>query len=393
MNMNVILLSLCQALLTTGNILLVAVTGLIGRQLAPDASLTTLPVAFQFVGLMAATIPASLIMRRIGRRNGFYLGNSVGIAGAITSVFALQSSLFPLFCLGTFLLGIGIGFGTLYRFAAVEACEPGQESRAISLVMAGGVLAAILGPNLAVYSRQLFSGDDFTGAFTALLGLYILALLLLSRIRMPVQDNSQTVGEARPLNEILLQPGFISAVVAGMVSYTVMVLLMTATPLAMQRCGFSFDSAATVIEWHVLGMFVPSFFTGQLINRFGVRPVMQCGGILFLGCIALNLHGSSEWHFRLALLLLGIGWNFMFIGATQLVTKTYTQAEKAKTQAANEFLIFSMVTLASLGAGWMEAELGWATTSMLMLPLVLWAMLVLAWFGRKTEQTNTAASA
>jgi len=383
MNRNVVLLSLCQALLTTGNILLVAVTGLIGRELAPSASLTTLPVAFQFVGLMLATIPASLIMRRVGRRNGFYLGNSVGIAGALVCVLALSGSQFMLFCLGTFLLGIGIGFGTLYRFAAVEACQPGEEGNAISLVMAGGVLAAVLGPNLAIYSRQWFGEQSFTGAFTALLLLYIIALILLSRIRMEDGASPEAAGTVRPLSEILLQPGFISAVVTGMVSYTVMVLLMTATPLAMQRCGFSFASAATVIEWHVLGMFAPAFVTGQLISRFGVRNIIQLGGVLFLGCIALNLHGTSEWHFRAALLLLGVGWNFMFIGATQLVTRTYSPAEKAKTQAANEFLIFSMVTLASLGAGWMESTLGWATTNMLMLPLVLWAMLVVGWFSRK----------
>lgn len=383
MNRNVVLLSLCQALLTTGNILLVAVTGLIGRELAPSASLTTLPVAFQFVGLMLATIPASLIMRRVGRRNGFYLGNSVGIAGALVCVLALSGSQFMLFCLGTFLLGIGIGFGTLYRFAAVEACQPGEEGKAISLVMAGGVLAAVLGPNLAIYSRQWFGEQSFTGAFTALLLLYIIALILLSRIRMEDGASPEAAGTVRPLSEILLQPGFISAVVTGMVSYTVMVLLMTATPLAMQRCGFSFASAATVIEWHVLGMFAPAFVTGQLISRFGVRNIIQLGGVLFLGCIALNLHGTSEWHFRAALLLLGVGWNFMFIGATQLVTRTYSPAEKAKTQAANEFLIFSMVTLASLGAGWMESTLGWATTNMLMLPLVLWAMLVVGWFSRK----------
>jgi len=383
MNRNVVLLSLCQALLTTGNILLVAVTGLIGQQLAPDVSMITLPVAFQFLGLMSATIPASLIMGRIGRRNGFYLGTSVGISGAVLAVVALQAGLFPLFCVATFLLGIGIGFGTLYRFAAVEACDKGEAPRAISLVMAGGVLAAVLGPNLAVYSRELFPDTSFTGAFVALVVLYVIALALLSLIRMPKAHSESAEGEARPLAEVLLQPTFITAVVVAMVSYTVMVLLMTATPLAMQRCGFSFESAATVIEWHVLGMFVPSFFTGRLITRFGVRNIMQLGGVLFLACIALNLHGTSEWHFRAALLLLGVGWNFMFIGATQLVTTTYRPAEKARTQAANEFLVFSMVTLASLGAGWMEAELGWETTNMLMLPLVLWAMLVIVWFSRR----------
>ena len=391
MNRNVVLLSLCQALLVTGNILLVAVTGLIGRDLAPSSGTITLPVAFQFVGLMMATIPASLIMRRIGRRNGFYLGNGVGIAGALIAVVALQNSWFWLFCLGTFLLGIGIGFGTLYRFAAVEACEPGEQSKAISLVMAGGVLAAVLGPNIAIYSRQWFGEQSFVGAFVALTALYIIALLLLSRVTLTKHDSTELTGSTRPLSEILLQPTFICAVVAGMVGYTVMVLLMTATPLAMQRCGFSFASAATVIEWHVLGMFVPSFFTGHLISRFGVRAIMQTGALMFMGCIALNLHGITEWHFRIALVLLGIGWNFMFIGATQLVTSTYSPAEKAKTQAANEFLIFSLVTLASLGAGWMESELGWVTMNMLMIPVVLWAMLTMWWFSRKPAATAVAS--
>lgn len=383
MNRSVLLLALCQALLTTGNILLVAVTGLIGKDIAPGSAYITVPVAFQFVGLMAATIPASLIMKRIGRRNGFYLGNSVGIAGAIISVLALQISHFWLFCVGTLLLGVGIGFGSLYRFAVVEACEEGYQSKAISLVMAGGVIAAFLGPNMAVYSRTWFGDDSFIGAFTALVGLYVIALLLISAIRFKEEHREAHSDEPqRPLKEILLQPVFISAVVSAMVGYTVMVLLMTATPLAMVRCGFSFDSAATVIEWHVLGMFVPSFFTGHLIARFGVRTIIQLGAVLMLACIAINLNGITEWHFRAALLLLGVGWNFMFIGATQLVTSAYRPAEKAKSQAANEFLVFSMVTVSALSAGWLEADFGWANVNLFMAPLVLWSMVVI-WFFRE----------
>ncbi|MBY4677778.1 MFS transporter [Marinobacterium arenosum] len=391
MNRNVILLSLCQALLVTGNILLVAVNALIGRELAPSAALITLPVAFQFVGLMAATIPASLIMGRIGRRNGFYLGNSIGIAGALVCLLALQQASFWLFSVGTLLLGVGIGFGTLYRFAAVDACEPEQHSRAISLVMAGGVLAAVLGPNLAVYSRQWFDTQPFIGAFAGLLGLYVLALVLLSRIHFNPAPADALAGSQRPMREILAQPAFISAVVAGMVSYAVMVLLMTATPLAMARCGYSFGSAAQVIEWHVLGMFVPSFFTGRLLGRFGVRPMMQLGALLMLLCTAINLHGTSEWHFMLALLLLGVGWNFMFIGATQLVTRCYRPAEKAKSQAANEFLVFSMTTLAALSTGWLESSVGWATMNVLMVPVLLWAMAVIWWF-RAEPQADAAAA-
>lgn len=392
MNMNVVLLSLCQALLTTGNILLVSVTALIGRDMAPSATLITLPVAMQFVGLMAATIPASLVMKRIGRKNGFYLGTTIGIAGAFTCIFALNSNQFDLFCLGTFLLGIGIGFGTLYRFAAVEVCAPDQKNRAISMVMAGGVLAAVAGPALAVSSQGWVEDIPFQGAFIGLLGLYIIALLLLSLIRIPPVSADEHHGEARPIAEIISQPNFIGAVVAAMVGYAVMNLLMTATPLAMQRCGYSFGSVANVIEWHVLGMFLPSFFTGSLVNRFGIKPMIYSGAVLIMGCIAINMTGTSEWHFFAALLLLGVGWNFMFIPATQLLTGTYKPAEKAKSQAANEFLVFGVVTLSALTSGWLEDALGWFTMNWMMLPVVLWAVAVVYLMDKKAKATVSAVS-
>ncbi|WP_296063100.1 MFS transporter [uncultured Amphritea sp.] len=377
MNITVILLSLCQALLTTGNVLLISVNALIGQQLAPSPGLITLPVAMQFVGLMCATIPASLVMSRIGRKNGFYLGNSVGIAGALCCIFALQQGSFILFCCGTFLLGIGIGFGTLYRFAAIEACPDEQKSRAISLVMAGGVLAAVMGPNLAVSSRSWVDDGVFTGAFVGLLFLYTIALILLSFVRMPGHSGSQQSQQSsRPVLEIMLQPVFIVAATIGMVSYAVMNLIMTVTPVAMARCGFDFNASAWVIEWHVLGMFLPSFITPRLISRLGLLPVMLLGAVLMLLCIALNLHGVSQWHFWAALALLGVGWNFMFIGATQLVTSAYLPAEKAKSQAANEFLIFGMVTVSAFSSGWLEATLGWQMLNTLMIPVLVWVMLV-----------------
>lgn len=377
MNITVILLSLCQALLTTGNVLLISVNALIGQQLAPSPGLITLPVAMQFVGLMCATIPASLVMSRIGRKNGFYLGNSVGIAGALCCIFALQQGSFILFCCGTFLLGIGIGFGTLYRFAAIEACPDEQKSKAISLVMAGGVLAAVMGPNLAVSSRSWVDDGVFTGAFIGLLFLYTIALILLSFVRMPGHSGSQQPQQSsRPVLEIMLQPVFIVAATIGMVSYAVMNLIMTVTPVAMTRCGFDFNTSAWVIEWHVLGMFLPSFITPRLISRLGLLPVMLLGAVLMLLCIALNLHGVSQWHFWAALALLGVGWNFMFIGATQLVTSAYLPAEKAKSQAANEFLIFGMVTVSAFSSGWLEATLGWQMLNTLMIPVLVWVMLV-----------------
>lgn len=384
MNRSVVLLSLCQALLGTGNVLLISVNGLIGQSLSPSDALITLPIAMQFVGLMLATIPASLIMQRIGRRNGFYLGNSLGIIGAVISAVALVYQNFFIFCVGTTLLGVGIGFGTLYRFAAVEACEPEQKNRAISMVMLGGVLAAVIGPALAVESRDWISSQEFVGSFVGLVGLYILALLLLSGVSIPqVAKEEADKGEQRPLFEIVMQPVFIVAVVAAMASYTVMNLLMTATPLAMARCGFSFPQTAWVIEWHVLGMFLPSFFTGRLIQRFGAVSMMMLGGLIMLLCIFVNLNGQSEWHFWSALFLLGLGWNFMFISATSMVTGAYTHQERAKTQATNEFLVFGMVTLSALSSGWLEVSLGWETMNILMIPVVVWAMVVIAVFSKK----------
>ncbi|MEH6577076.1 MAG: MFS transporter [Amphritea sp.] len=392
MNRNVILLSLCQALLTTGNVLLISVNALIGHEMAPAVSLITLPVALQFVGLMMATVPASLVMARIGRKNGFYLGNSIGIIGAFCCIVALNSMHFYLFCLGTFLLGIGIGFGTLYRFAAVEACPDSQKSRAISLVMAGGVIAAVIGPNLAISSRHWMQDSLFSGAFIGLLGLYILALVLLYFIRMDKVENLAETGAARPLKVVLLQPVFIVAAIVGMVSYAVMNLIMTVTPVAMERGGFVFSDAAWVIEWHVLGMFLPSFITPKLIARFGLIRMMISGALLMLFCIAVNLHGQSQWHFWSALVLLGVGWNFMFISATQMVTSAYRPAEKAKSQAANEFLIFGMVTLSAFSSGWLESTLGWAVLNSLMIPVVLSAVLVIFFFKGKVYQQLSEAS-
>ncbi|TKF21239.1 MFS transporter [Vibrio genomosp. F6] len=370
MNRNVWLLSLCQALLMTGNILLISVIGLIGQQIAPSPSMITLPVALQFLGLMSATIPASMIMGKLGRKRGFSIGNLVGILGASLVTFSLYHHLFWIFCVGTFLLGVGIGFGTLYRFAAIEVCDAHARHRAISISMAGGVLAAVLGPNLAIYSQQWSSDGLYVGAFASLIVLNFLALLLLQTIQFPKPaERSQSI-RSEPLKDIITQPNFMVAVFAAMVAYAVMNILMTATPLAMIGCGFNFTKAAGVIEWHVLGMFVPAFFTGKLVERYGPRLIILIGGMLFIGCIAINLHGQSIWHFRLALVLLGVGWNFMFISATGLFSQSYKEQNKAKAQAFNELFVFSCVTVTALLSGWLESTVGWQNLNLYVLPFV-----------------------
>ena len=390
MNRNVWLLSLCQALLMTGNILLISVIGLIGKQIAPSASMITLPVALQFLGLMAATIPASLISGKLGRKRGFSIGNVVGITGASLATYALSQQHFYLFCFATFLLGIGIGFGTLYRFAAIEVCDENARHRAISISMAGGVLAAVLGPNLAIMSQQWSQDGLYIGAFASLIGLNILALLILQTIQFPTASFNSQAPKSDPLSVIVKAPNFIGAVFAAMVAYAVMNILMTATPLAMIGCGFDFTKAAGVIEWHVLGMFVPAFFTGSLIEKFGSRMMILAGGILFVFCIAINIHGESIWHFRAALVLLGVGWNFMFIAATGLFSQSYQPQNKAKAQAFNEFVVFGCVTVTALLSGWLESTAGWQNLNIYVLPFVLAVILLFALSARKSRIQNQA---
>ena len=385
MNRNVWLLSLCQALLMTGNILLISVIGLIGKQIAPSVSMITLPVALQFLGLMAATIPASLISGKLGRKRGFSIGNAVGISGASLATYALSQQNFYLFCFATFLLGIGIGFGTLYRFAAIEVCDENARHRAISISMAGGVLAAVLGPNLAIMSQQWSADGLYIGAFASLIGLNILALLILQTIQFPKVSFNSQAPKADPLGVIVKAPNFIGAVFAAMVAYAVMNILMTATPLTMIGCGFDFTKAAGVIEWHVLGMFVPAFFTGSLIEKFGSRMMILAGGVLFVVSIAINIHGVSIWHFRAALVVLGVGWNFMFIAATGLFSQSYQAQNKAKAQAFNEFVVFGCVTVTALLSGWLESTVGWQNLNVYVLPFVLAVILLFAFSARKSR--------
>nr|WP_133153967.1 MFS transporter [Vibrio lentus] len=385
MNRNVWLLSLCQALLMTGNILLISVIGLIGKQIAPSVSMITLPVALQFLGLMAATIPVSLISGKLGRKRGFSIGNVVGITGASLATYALSQQHFYLFCFATFLLGIGIGFGTLYRFAAIEVCDENARHRAISISMAGGVLAAVLGPNLAIMSQQWSADGLYIGAFASLIGLNILALALLQTIQFPKVSFNSQAPKADPLSVIVKAPNFIGAVFAAMVAYAVMNILMTATPLAMIGCGFDFTKAAGVIEWHVLGMFVPAFFTGSLIEKFGSRMMILAGGVLFVVSIAINIHGVSILHFRAALVVLGVGWNFMFIAATGLFSQSYQAQNKAKAQAFNEFVVFGCVTVTALLSGWLESTVGWQNLNVYVLPFVLAVILLFAFSARKSR--------
>jgi len=314
---------------------------------------------------------------------------------------------FLLFTLGSILIGIFSGFANYYRFTAADSVVKEYKSRAISYVLAGGVLAAIIGPNLANHTKDIISNATFAGSYTAIIGLYVLSFILLSFLDLPhvkPQIKSQQ-NSGRPLIDIALQPRFIIAVISGTLGYATMTLLMTATPLAMQHHHHVYSDTAFVIQWHVLGMFAPSFFTGSLIKRFGLLPIMIAGALLAFACIFINLVGTSVSHFWFALLLLGISWNFLFIGATTLLTETYSENEKFKAQALNDFLVFSVVSAASLFAGVLHHKFGWQFVNYLAIPAVIGILISLVWLYKVdkishmqpdsemiSDATNTAES-
>lgn len=360
------------------NTLLLTASSIIGFELADNKALATLPLAIQFFSTMLVTIPASLLMHRIGRRNGFITSSMIGLLGSLLAITAILQHSFVLFCFSTILFGVYTGFGNYFRFVATEVVPPEKSNTAISYVLAGGVLAAFIGPNLASFSKDIMD-VAYQGSFIAVFCLYLMNLANILLMDLPKPLNIALDIHSRPLSEIIRQPVFIVALLSALIGFSMMSLLMTATPLAMKHEQHAFGDIALVIEWHVLGMFAPSFFTGHLINRFGVERIIFAGGLFILTCIVINLYGVSLWHFWLALFFLGLGWNFMFIGGTTLLTKAYTEAEKAKTQAINDFIIFSAVAFASLGAGVLQYHLGWRTVNLSVAPFILLSLLSVVW--------------
>jgi MFS family permease len=377
MKKNVLLLAACQAMLVTGLSLLLATSALVGYRLSPDKALATLPLAVQMLAGTLTSIPASLFMQRFGRRAGFLLGSAIGIAGAGLATVAIVTGSFSLFVLGATLSGMFAGFGNYYRFAAADVATADYHGTAISYVLAGGVIAAFIGPNLAHWTSAWLAAP-FAGSYLALAA--ILMLSFTTQLFLDIPRPPRAVhGSGRTLGAIARQPVFIVAAVGGMLGYGIMSLVMTATPLAMHEHHYAFSDTAFVIEWHLLGMFAPSFFSGHLIRRFGALPVMLAGGVLSAVCVGINLTGSSLSHFWLALFLLGIGWNFLFIGATTLLTEAYAPEEKAKTQALNDFLVFGTVTVAVLSAGSLQHHLGWRAVNYGVMPLIAVTLIAVTW--------------
>ncbi len=379
MRRNVVLLAACQALLYTSSSLVVATAALVGVALAPSIELSTLPLGLMFLATMSATMPASLLMKRFGRRAGFLLGGAIGALGSALCAAGIQRGSFLTFCIGLALIGVFNGVGQYYRFTAAEVASEQYRSRAISLVMAGGLIAAFTGPNLARLTRDMMTPAAFTASYLSLVAVSLLGMVLISGLRVPPLSAVEIDGPTRPLARIARQPVFAVALLGAMVSYGVMNLLMTATPLAMNGGGFTFGDTAWVIQWHVLGMFAPSFFTGHLIRRFGVANVMLAGGVLLLACVVVNLSGISATHFWAALVLLGVGWNFLFIGATTLLTESYEPAEKAKVQGLNDLLVFAIVAATASTSGALHHGIGWTAMNVGVVPFVVLSIASVVW--------------
>ena len=377
---NVFLLILCQGLLFVNNTTMIAVNGLVGFALAPSAALATVPITSYVIGSALASAPIARMMRRSGRRVGFSVGTLFGVLGVTLAALGAHFKLFWLLCAGTMVVGVYNACGQLYRFAAAEVAPPSFKERAISYVMAGGILGGVVGPNLAMYSKDLLA-VSFAGSYAALVLFALVSLAVIQFIRFPAQTAAEKAGGGRPLAQIARQPVFVVAVIGAIVGYGVMNLLMTATPLAMQMCSHAFGDTALVLEWHVIGMFAPSFFTGKLIKRFGVLNIMFIGVLLMFGCVLFALRGNDVMHFVGALFVLGVGWNFLFIGGTTLLTEAYRPEEKNRVQGANDFLVFLTMATSSFSSGALVTTRGWELLNLGALPFLLIASAAILWLA------------
>lgn len=373
--------------------IIISLGGLVGQMLSSTPSAATLPVSLYQLGLALSTLPAAWLMHRAGRRTAYLLGAVMGMLSGVVAAWGISQSDFTLFCLGTALAGFYGACVQSYRFAAIDAVgDPARHAGAISRVMVGGLIAAVIGPQVVIWTRDALPMTPFAGSFYSQAALALLALPLLLLLRLPPAPPKAAAHGARDLSEIVRTPQFIVAATAGVVSYGLMAFLMTAAPMAMVGCGHSVGEAALGIQWHVLAMFGPSFFTGRLMDRFGKRRITGLGLVLIAASGALALMGLALTHFWGALVLLGLGWNFGFIGATALLAEAYRPSERAKVQALNDFLVFGTVAMASFGSGQLLHSVGWDGINMGMLPLVAVVLMLLAWQGLRQRQQGAFKS-
>jgi MFS family permease len=396
MNRNLWLLALCQGLFLTNNVTFIAINGLVGLSLAPYGWMATLPVMGYVVGGALSTPLVAKTQALYGRRASFQIGLAVAIGSALLGAWAVVGHHFWLLVAATVIAGYYSANGQLYRFAAAELALPAFREKAVSLVLAGGLIGAIAGPNLAARTRTVLD-VQFAGAYIALAVVALVAMALMAAIRFPAAPaapQGKTSG-GRSLLEIMRQPVFAVACVSAALSYGVMNLLMAATPLAMQQCGLGFDDAALVLEWHVIGMFAPGFFTGHLIKRFGTLQIMAVGALLNLLCIGVALSGVALPQFVVSLFLLGVGWNFLFTGSTTLSLGAYRPEEKDRAQAAINFCVFAVMALTSFASGALVTTQGWSLLNVGSLIPVVLTMLALGWLAlqQRAAKDNSTGSA
>ncbi len=389
---NILVLVVGQVLLLAMSSTFISISSLVGHSLAENKLLASLPVTAFMLGAAVTTYPASLYMQRAGRRAGFRLGAGVGLLGALLATLAVKLGNFPLLCGGALLIGSSNGIGQYYRFAAADTSSAGFKSTAISLVLTGGLLGGLLGPTLSRFTVELLP-QRYLGSYLSLTVYFLLALLVLRWLRMapPAAAAAQTTG--RPLREIARQPVVLVAMFSAALANAVMVLLMVATPLAMSFCEHPYTAATSVVGWHFIGMFAPSLFTGRLIHRFGTLRIMLVGTVVLFGCVAVALSGNSTAHFWTAMLLLGIGWNLIFIGGTTLLSESCPPADKARSQGLNDLVISVMQVVSSIFSGVLISSGGWHLLNYLSLGCIALIAVGLLWLGAKQSTLPVLAAA
>jgi MFS family permease len=378
---NALVLAVAQAFYGSAITAIAVTSGLVGSQLAPSAAWATLPMSMTIVGTAVTTFPISLMMRRVGRRTGFVLCALAGAAGAFIGAYAIFVRSFELFLLGCLVSGIYQASASYYRFAAADTASPAFRPKAISWVMTGGIVAALVGTFMVMATTNLFAPVTFAGTWVAMAVLSLVGAAILLFIDIPLTQKHDAPS-GRPLGVIARQPRYIVAAMTAMLAFGIMVLVMTATPVAMLGCGFSVKDSSWVIQWHALAMFVPSFFTGSLIQRFGAEKVSAIGMLLLVGAAVSGLMGIHFENFAIGLILLGLGWNFGYIGGTSMLTETYEPEEKNKAQGLNDFLVFTTTAITSLMAGKLLAWFGWEGVNYAVFPMVVLALVMIVWLVR-----------
>ena len=382
---NALVLAVAQALAGGNNTVIVATGGIAGALLAPSPMLATLPISFMVVGMWIGTLPVGMLAKAYGRRIALQTGSAFGALAGIISCTAMLFGSFPLLLLGTLCGGLYAAAHQSYRFAAADTASVHFRAKAVSWVLAGGIFAAIIGPQLVILTKGVWSAYLFSGTYLAQSACAVLTAAVLTLLRIPRPAVVQTFADGRPLAEIISKPRFVVAVACGLASYTMMNLMMTSAPLAMVMCDHSIGDAALGIQWHAIGMYAPSFFTGALIARLGLRTIMAAGLTLIIAAAVVGFMGVALWNFWISLLLLGVGWNFGFISATTLVTECCGPRERNKVQAFNDFLIFGSMAVASFASGALLTRYGWTAVTEVVFPVIIAAAALLAWgtFARR----------